>query len=72
MKGQSSEFSSLTEIQEPLSISRNNHEDGYFQQNEANENLVPNVETKSKYTCNKCGTQFSKELVLKFHMAVHE
>ena len=72
VKGQSCEFSTLTEIQEPLFISKNYREDGYFQQNEANENLVPSVETKSKYTCNKCGTQFSKELILKIHMAVHE
>ena len=28
--------------------------------------------SKPKYTCIECGTQFSKELVLKFHMAVHK
>lgn len=28
--------------------------------------------SKPKYTCNKCGTQFSKQLVLQFHMAVHK
>jgi len=43
-----------------------------FQQNVVNEKLFPNVEIKSKYICNECGTQFSKELVLKLHMAVHK
>ena len=28
--------------------------------------------SKPKYTCTECGTQFSKELVLRFHMAVHK
>jgi len=28
--------------------------------------------SKPKYTCNKCGTQFTKQLVLQFHMAVHK